>query len=1239
MNEIINKSDGTILNWTRTPDNNYFCLLYNDKSNNYSFTPTTNLNCKLFMIGGGGAGGYYFGGGGGAGAAYYNEKFIFKKGITYNFTIGTAGSCDIVNFDQLFTEGLKLNIYNNVNIDFNKISFTHDDYSSLNIDSTGLIQSFIVNNYNTDTAININIPNTIWNNNTFYIWSGYILPTNNDGYIKINIRTNIKTAIWFDNYIYTNDNALVLNTNDNILKEVKFFLNVSQQRYYNLKIIAYCDNNSISNNFNITFSQNCKVYNFNRNSENYIYLNASATTLNYNDPYIDNPINNLICNGGGNGGCGFFNHNNNLDGGCGGGSGINKVKGNSIINKSIYKGTDGSIGEFCGGGGGIVSSGNDKIGGDGLILNWFNNELFFGCGGNGGNYIDKRNRGYGCGGNGGDCCYFSKDLINNNGMNGCVIIYMNNFESFTDYDNEIDYNYITDVNKKLKVTQIYLNSIKTITDYSVNGQYGFNVDSPLFDSTGTSVNTYTGYNEPNVHNDLHNNNAKVTDNATFPLISNTNAIYGNYNSGKDGVDKFYNYFKYNPIYIYDILCLHKCIIALYKILYYQINNNPYDTTFYDNLQINLTEKTEINSTNYSRGTSIINLNNIFKINSTVFNYQDSTDDAKKTHYCSKFYGSTTENDNQSLYMSTDIYNSDPDNLNILPYYTLQNNSSQFTGLTYIKDYLLYDFTNTKKIRDGNNGYIRTPDFIKGLFTGGKSTININNVRTAIKKIINDMKTNSNEIDITYSLHDKEIQLLYLNIFNDVLDKNSMSTICGKLYFYAHKFNLIILNLNLQYGLYRLLFSRLYYIPYISYGSTPTVQYFTNTGTGVLRNLITCNNDEINTTTYNNNIDDTIKIISYVDKKIKLFYQTKTQNNDIVALGEDNYKISNTLKVSQLKLNKIIKKYNDELQVYNTTINIYKTIIVLSIILLILIIYIFSLNSNILNNTSKIIIFITLSIILLLITLYFIYNNNIIYENFENNKSNDIIETFVDSNCNTPTVRNENKYIRFHINNCKRFIPSSTQVKDNNVDLYNYFENNANNFNNYKYNYQGYITNYYYLSVFLSDITLATTDTNSYLINFNNRISFNSYNTISIGFYDYLRLSIVSTFNIINNSNNINDENNKIISYKNKRNNFYNNRREYYINSIESLKNNKYIYYYLSILYALCIILLLFSLIMILIFGHSFNSIIITLIISFLIVLIIIYYIYFKLHQRTRLKIDKNYWSYVNPSDETLKSSI
>ena len=731
MNEIINKTDGTILKWSKTTDNNYFCLLYSDNKNNYSFTPTANLNCKLFMIGGGGAGGYYFGGGGGAGAAYYNENFTFKKGITYNFNIGNGGKCDIDDFNTLFSKGISLNIYNNVNIDFNNISFSLDDYSSLNINNSGLLQTFNVNNNpNNDNDTEITIPSSIWNNNTFYIWSGYIIPTTNDEYIKITVNTNINTAIWIDNYIYKNENALILNTNNNYLNDVKI-IKIDPNRYYNIKIIAYSINNSSNNNFSVNFSNNCSLVNYNKNNEKYIYLNATDTTLNFNDPSLDNPINTFICNGGGNGGCGFYNQNNNLDGGCGGGSGINKKNGNSIVNTNIYKGTNGNIGTFCGGGGGIMTSGKDNIGGDGIILNWFDNKLFFGCGGNGGNYKDNRNYGYGCGGNGGDCCYYSKEIINNNGKNGCVLIYINPIsqpliEHFTTSSTSITntqqypqieefYNYIisTDTNG-LDITKVYMNSIYTITDVITENMYGFNTKTPFYDTTELSApkksTTYagcftksTGTTEPSLSTNTNTNTIQCTN--------------GTYNKADwtDGVDIFFNYFKYNPIYIYDILCLHRTIIALYKIMYYNINNNV--TIDYNTLNIVIDDNSQTSQTYQTgfTGNNTIKLVNIFspdKINFTTTTTGNGIITSMSDYINvvpTDFYTSA----NNGMNINTDILFYNNYDVPPMPYYYLLDNSNNITNLMYIKDYLENDFIN--RYSNGSSP-IRDKSFINGIFT-------------------------------------------------------------------------------------------------------------------------------------------------------------------------------------------------------------------------------------------------------------------------------------------------------------------------------------------------------------------------------------------------------------------------------------------------------------------------------------------------------------------------------------------
>ena len=163
------------------------------------------------------------------------------------------------------------------------------------------------------------------------------------------------------------------------------FIIKPDSRADNIKIIAY-NNNSTSNNFNINF-EGCQFFNCDKNEEKYIYKPATDTILTYKND--DNTFETLRCKAGGNGGCGFYNKNTNLDGGCGGGSGINKIKGSSII-EAIYNGNDGAVGEYCGGGGGIITAGNNNKGGNGKIIEWFNNDLIFGAGGNAANLNDVK---------------------------------------------------------------------------------------------------------------------------------------------------------------------------------------------------------------------------------------------------------------------------------------------------------------------------------------------------------------------------------------------------------------------------------------------------------------------------------------------------------------------------------------------------------------------------------------------------------------------------------------------------------------------------------------------------------------------------------------------------------------------------------------------------------------------------------------------------------------------------------
>ena len=252
-NHIIIKEDGSRLEWKTNRSNKHFCLLYHDNNKKYIFTPTRNLKCKLFMIGGGGAGGYYFGGGGGAGAAYINNNFTFEQGKTYTFSIGTGGTCDISNFDKLFNSGLSLNVYNNTTPNFNNLSFNYDDYSSMGINKSSIMQSFIVNN--------INITPTIFNTNTTYIWNGYIKSTKN--IISIRLNSKINVFIWVNTYQFSLDNTVIKTTGVGNAQEFRN-LELDPNKYYNVKIIAYNYDTTSNANFNVSF-ENCQFYNFNKN--------------------------------------------------------------------------------------------------------------------------------------------------------------------------------------------------------------------------------------------------------------------------------------------------------------------------------------------------------------------------------------------------------------------------------------------------------------------------------------------------------------------------------------------------------------------------------------------------------------------------------------------------------------------------------------------------------------------------------------------------------------------------------------------------------------------------------------------------------------------------------------------------------------------------------------------------------------------------------------------------------------
>jgi hypothetical protein len=818
----ISKEDGTDINWTITRNNNnYFCLLYNDNKQKFKFTPNENLNCELFMIGGGGAGGYFFGGGGGAGASYINNNYTFKKNKTYTFEIGTGGMCDIADINKLFKSGLILNIYNNTNVNLLNINFRHDDYSSLGIQSSGLIQSFNVNN--------ITIPSSIFHNNTTYIWDGYI-KTNSTGYFNVSINSRIKTIIWVDKFIYNNSNALIEGNN---ITDVKI-IQLEANRFYNIKIIAYNDDNN-SNNFNISF-EGCQLFNFDKNEEKYVYIPATDTSLTYRND--DNTFETIRCKGGGNGGCGFFNKNTNLDGGCGGGSGINKIKGSSIIG-TIYNGYDGAVGDYCGGGGGIMSAGKNNMGGDGKIINWFNETLIFGAGGNAAKLSETRNLGYGCGGNGGECCYYSKLLINNNGNNGCILIYVKSSEPLT-------------TSPRPRITEGF-------TDKTKNMLPDDSISKKLIENS-FKISKYIDMSTSANNRELFFGQQK-DDMAYIGLIKDFP------NSGKI-ITGGSNYKKYddlkNQTFIYDMLVISKLYAIVYRLYLHKYNaeNNPTVwKTFCENTQLNIINNgtgpnlTNI-TTNVGSGVNTVNIANLFNIanlllatSTTINNYNNIyTTDASITNGSPAIDESIITNYNQT-------------EKQYLPLYHYYNTGEQLKHLKMFMDeeitkkayYAIELGSATSTNNQSGTATLTAPGtFTHGnaaRSTSGKTTIKIIDGSGYIKRddlnsYYNKFNTNIKNNNTYYDNYLYNRIAIYLEAFNTILNTDS-TIMLTTLKYYMHYYNLVVYNVSIQYGLTNMHNNRIEITPtaltpisgcYTTDGSTGLDTSSTNTGTIIVKLL-------------------------------------------------------------------------------------------------------------------------------------------------------------------------------------------------------------------------------------------------------------------------------------------------------------------------------------------------------------------------------------------------------------------
>lgn len=1170
-NHIIIKEDGSRLPWNTNRLNKKFCLLYHDNNKKYIFTPQTDLKCQLFMIGGGGAGGYYFGGGGGAGAAYINNNFTFEQGKTYTFSIGTGGTCDIKNFDNLFNSGLSLNVYNNTTPNFNNLSFNYDDYSSLGINASNIMHSYIVDN--------INITPTIFNTNTTYIWNGYIKSNNNVITIRLNSKLNV--YVWVNTYHFTLDNASIKTNGVGNAEEFKV-LQLDPNKFYNIKIIAY-NNDSSNANFNISF-ENCDFFNFNKNYENYNVVPATDTIMTFKS-VSSNENNVIICKGGGTGGYGLYNNNTNLNGGCGGGSGINKIKGLSINNNPIYNGFDGAIGDYCGGGGGIISQGNNDVGGEGKILNWFNETLLFGAGGNGATNNQTRNLGYGCGGNGGDCCYFSKSLINNNGNNGCILIYEDTtIEHFTNPDSDVVsrkkiINYFDKYKDSIAVKLI--NESYRIADLSDDKVDNISLDSrkKYFEKSLSfgklALNDTTAIDGLTDNNDMHN-------------------------------------------FIYDTLVISKIYAIAYRLLYhhYKINCTSDIITFANsmkNTRITFTNElstSTLSAITYSSGTPdmcIINFNNLFSIENLGLNA-----DKTKANYAAanNIYISSASGTSTTVGCPNMVKEVFDTSINEI---CGKNNQGYHIPLYHYKDgtkshglKLFYDNTSNSAAYDSNINKISTvytkagTDNIYETSNTSNTSVKIefyNNTtggfldNTVLEKLKQNLESNiTNSADNINEYKFTRI-ILYLEAFNNILNLNPYNTLLPTLKYQMYNYNSIVYNVAIQYQLFTYQNSRvalkeatLTYNTTTTYSEsgkqTPlsgsTIIKSGNSqnwlpsaipnGTTVTISTATTFATPSDTSSQGSRTYPTLTTVQgYATNLQKDIYNFKYNLDDIILLNINTPDVSedtlntivelqkqkqntdNTFATNQLSLNETINSYNSEFQNYNKILYYYKIIIIIALFLILLIFFIFTLKS--IDNNTKIVIYICILLIIIIVLAY--YNNFTVNEKFTiiNNKAEKSSIIFTDS--------------------------SGT------YDI---------NFASYKRTLNNYVNK---LNKF---ITSGTIDS------------------------DILKPLKVFNDNIDN------VRKNKAEYYKLKKINLE--------NAIDIIKKSANSYYLLSIFIILCTLVLLFTLILLLINPNMLMQIIS---VAAIFMIIVIFYISYQINKPTRLSESKNYWANYNPSKDTLKS--
>jgi hypothetical protein len=977
--KIVN-DNGTTIKWSSINNNDYYCLLYQDNNQKYTFTPSTDLNCELFMIGGGGAGGYFFGGGGGAGAAYINKNYTFSKDNTYTFTIGSGGTCTIDNISNLFNNGLVLKVFNvtqQTSPKLNNFEFSNDDYSSINVPAYTTSSTYIVNTVN----LNADLLHT----NTLYVWDGYI-KSSVSGNINFQIESDLKTFVWIDKYIFNDTNTFISSYN---IKDIKT-IEMKEGIFYKIKIIVYADANINTKKFNLK-CDNCTFYNFNSANEIYNYKKATETLISVRDKN-NTIVNNLRCIGGGNGGCGLINQNTDLDGGCGGGSGLNKINGKSLAQPS-YNGFDGAIGTYLGGGGGISGKAIDNTGGDGVVLPWFNQNFIFGAGGNGAGNTSQRKLGYGSGGDGLKCCYSTK-TTNNNGMNGCVLIYIKSpvtIEKFTNLD-----------------------SVCTIPSESIA--------RTLQDASITSLYNYT----------LVNNNIKssLKNSTTFPFFG----LSSNFNGKPANHTTLVQDNLLQEMYLYDLFTITNIYASAYNLFYDKINiidsstNSSEEERKFENVTITI-PTVENSDTKCREDAGKIYLDLGF-LNSPNYNSNMNTYLTSVVGTAAGDSSKTIAATNNNYISNTDVYqklwqNSTAANrvINISAgaqtglgannlftnfgnitaatqrakktdyafplYFNVNNSTNRIENVTGITNFFNYVCTTDATLIKSGGQFVKPCDYIKIGFSnlpGGGSSSNVTGATnpTYFRSSgyvgagvtygntfvgYNDI-TNITNNDIL-AAYNRDLAAYVTNKPASVLNDYTIQRV-----FLYHKALYDITNFKNTVGLLQNLKYNVYFNNLLFHTNIIHYNLFNYSFNGSKSISGGVTSTTIDNTVFNNDITKIKNILdiystTLVDSSdISNTIDNLTNISDVISIDKETYY------TTQGDLNKAINTYNMYLSTYNTVLLNFKIFMGIIILLIVSIIAIYMTSDNYIDLNSKISIY-TITIIFVIIATYLYYTYEVV----------------------------------------------------------------------------------------------------------------------------------------------------------------------------------------------------------------------------------------------------------------------